>query len=328
MNEKQFSICNIDQWHQAGFTGKGIKIATSDISSLIPSLPYFKGQVIDAFKDWNPVEGSHVDHVVQVLLQVAPDAEIHCMGSNPFENMKYCIEHSIHVFNQSTTGGTTVDEYMKLENEAISKGLFPVCSAGNDGYQGLTSSARKDTFLSVGAVHYGIYAYGIGIYRPDYSSYGEKELDVVGFSGLDVINRWNGTIGITGTSFSSPFVAGMIALYYQWFIQTYRRNPTWKETYTFATTNVMDLEAQGFDIGVGYGLFVLPEINTLPKKEGFKLELYIDKKTAYKNGEQVELVIAPFIKDSRAFIGLRDIAVLFGCKVDYDPKTKKVTITK
>lgn len=51
------------------------------------------------------------------------------------------------------------------------------------------------------------------------------------------------------------------------------------------------------------------------------IDLKIGNKTAHIDGKPVELYVAPFIKDGRTLLGVRDIGEAFGCVMDYGPKT-------
>jgi hypothetical protein len=327
MNEKEKSICRIDQWHRAGYTGKGIKIATKDISGLFPGLSFFHGKVKDPFRDWVPRNNSHVQQVADVLHQVAPDAEIYTLPSSIQEGLQFVIDNGIHLVNNSTTGGYNNDADNALENQAIESGTMFIGSAGNDGESGPGVNHTKDTWLSVGAVHLQTWNNN-AIVRASYSSWGDNDLDCVGFSALkvhDAVGTNPDGFTASGTSFSAPFVTGMLALYYQWFNEYHGRNPRFEETYSFVKANSMDLEAAGFDDKTGFGLFILPEVEKMPKG---KIELFVDQTKGFINGEPVELYIAPEIKKGRTLVGLRDVAELLGCQVDWDEKTRKITIKK
>lgn len=58
------------------------------------------------------------------------------------------------------------------------------------------------------------------------------------------------------------------------------------------------------------------------------IELTIGSKTAYVNGEPVEMDVAPIIKDSRTFVPLRFVSEAMGYNVFWDGVKKTVTITQ
>lgn len=59
---------------------------------------------------------------------------------------------------------------------------------------------------------------------------------------------------------------------------------------------------------------------------GIHILLYIDKKTAYKNGELINLDAAPFIKDSRTFVPIRFVSESSKAAVGWVDETSTVTI--
>jgi hypothetical protein len=324
LNPKEITKSGIDKWHEAGYKGQGMKFGVIDISGIDVNLPMFDGKVKDAFHHWPPTHNSHAQNQITVIREIAPEAEIVLLGHNAVENLKYCIEHELDVVNQSTTGGYTLPEWMEIERQAIEKGTFFVCSAGNDGANGLTGQSRKDTWLSVGAVHVHDWD-NDRIVRADYSSHGEKELDIMSFSSLTVPHTVFGTTNITGTSFSSPFAAAMILLYKQWFKATHDRKPTFEEVMAFVTLNCTDLELPGHDVYTGHGLFRLPDPDELPKKKE-RLEVLLGNDMALKNGQVVHLYHEPIIANGRLMVGIRDIGELFGFNVSWDKQTKKAII--
>lgn len=62
------------------------------------------------------------------------------------------------------------------------------------------------------------------------------------------------------------------------------------------------------------------------KKEGITVEMIIGSKTAYVNGEEVTLNIAPYVKNGRTLIPLRFVAEASGKKVKWDGKTRMILI--
>lgn len=58
----------------------------------------------------------------------------------------------------------------------------------------------------------------------------------------------------------------------------------------------------------------------------YDIELLIGKKVLSVNGEEIEMDVSPFIKDSRTFVPVRFISEALGEKVYWDSKNKVVTI--
>ena len=58
-----------------------------------------------------------------------------------------------------------------------------------------------------------------------------------------------------------------------------------------------------------------------------KVKLKIGSNALIKDGQTVNLYVAPFLKDSRTFVPIRAIAEAFGFNVAWNEKTQEVTIT-
>ena len=60
--------------------------------------------------------------------------------------------------------------------------------------------------------------------------------------------------------------------------------------------------------------------------DGDVLKLYIGRKTAYLNGSPISLSVSPEIKNGRTMVGLRDGAELIGADIDWDSRTREISI--
>jgi len=246
MNEEKKKYCRIDKWHKAGYTGKGVKIAVFE---------NFKG---------------HGANVADILKQVAPDAEIlerpkpglttingHLTPESQGKIRQFywsLVGESVNIVEMSLGGNDTPEIEQAQRGVLLANNVTLITSAGNEGERGLSDAATLDTWISVGACT----LINGKPKRTHYSSIGEK-LDVCGFSGLYLsAGRY-----VHGTSFSAPWVAGMLALWFQWHKEKYGRYPTPEESLGFLKENAKDLLEPGHDPKTGYGLFVLPEISSL-----------------------------------------------------------------
>jgi hypothetical protein len=327
MNEKQKAYCRIDQWYDAGYTGKGIKIGLQDLSvNTVMPLPRYEGKVFDPFgnKFGNQVDG-HIQNTLDVIFQVAPDVKVYLLGGYTSENLAYCRDNGIDLYNFSLDSGWNNPEDNAIELQAQNNGTFFGCSAGNRGSGGLSTQAQKPNWLSVGAVEWRETNGVPSPYRASYSSYdrvGSTDLDVMGFSGLMVLSERYGTMGIGGTSFSHPWVTGMIALYKQWFFMVNNRKPTYAETYKFVISNCFDIESDGYDNTTGFGIFRLPEPSLIKKK----LEMWVGSNLAKLNGVEKKLAVVPKVENGSTVVGLRDIGDLSGGHVNWSQAENKITI--
>lgn len=325
---RELSYCRVDQWHAAGYTGKGIKVLVYEVANpTMINYPDYAGRVKDPLGIcFSSIRGTHMEDVVDTLLLYAPDVEVIVWRDNLPAAVQYCIDNNVDVFNYSASGSYNTAEFNALEEKAIANGTLFVCSAGNDGYLGLTGMSQKDTWLSVGALRMDP-AGNIGrTYYSSYDGYG-NDLDVMGFGDQIFPNTHfpGETKGVTGTSFSSPSVAGMIACYKQWFYEMKSRKPNWTEVYTFILSNCTDLESLGYDQHTGNGIFIMPEVE---KEMEHVVKIKIGSTNAKLDGQDIQFLIAPQIVQNRTMLGLRDLANLLGAQITLNGDEITITYTK
>jgi len=269
MNRKEFDLSGITRWHELGYTGKGIRIA--NLEGTDPSLWFFNGKIKDPFGNVSGVGKNYHGHqTADILHQVAPEADIYILSSSGRygsktaegkfieESIPFMESEGIHLVNASL-GGTNNRILNERIKQAQSHGVTFVTSAGNKAEKGAGGYARSGVWIVVGAVHLS----GKGeILHANYSSIGEA-VDFTQFSGLYVHDARPGyehrTFPVTGTSFSSPMLCGMLALVQQYFLEKVGRTLKQNELYRFMQDNSIDLETEGHDHKTGHGLFVLPE---------------------------------------------------------------------
>ncbi len=269
MNKKEFDLSGITTWHKAGYTGKNIRIA--NLEGTDPSLWFFNGKITDPFNNVSGVGRNYHGHqTADILHQVAPDADIYILSNSGRygsgtaegkfieESIPFMESEGIHLVNASLGGinNRILNERIK---QAQSHGVTFVTSAGNEAEKGAGGYARSGVWIAVGAVRLS----GKGeILRAGYSSI-DEEVDFVQFSNLYVHDARRGyedrTFPVTGTSFSSPMLCGMLALVQQYFLEKVGRTLKQNELYKFMQDNSIDLETEGHDHKTGHGLFVLPD---------------------------------------------------------------------
>lgn len=271
-NKKEFEICGILRWHEKGYTGRGIRIA--EIEPARPDLWFYDGKLKDPFGIGAKSQlNSHGQKVFDVAHQVAPDADMYSLYSSITANsngvsgnfvektLPYAVENGIHIIGASLSGVNNAALNEKIK-EAQEHGIVFVTSAGNEGEKGLTGFAASNMWIAIGAVGWNDRLKEI--FLKDYSSRG-PELDIVCFSGLYIHDARNPdrVFSEEGTSFSAPMLAGMLALVQQFFLEKAGRALYQDEMEQFIYEHVIDLGAKGFDQEYGYGLFVLPEPETI-----------------------------------------------------------------
>jgi serine protease AprX len=133
---------------------------------------------------------------------------------------------------------------------AVSKGMIVVNSAGNSGgsfWQYIGAPADGDSVFSIGAVDgSGNYA-GFSSTGPTFD--GRMKPNVVAQGqGSTIIDPWTGSVSSgSGTSFSSPITAGMVACLWQ-------ANPTKRNTEILEAIQQSGSQANNPDYFLGYGI--------------------------------------------------------------------------
>ncbi|WP_139994537.1 copper amine oxidase N-terminal domain-containing protein [Paenibacillus paridis] len=97
--------------------------------------------------------------------------------------------------------------------------------------------------------------------------------------------------------------------------------------YTLYRRHTVDpTKAPGYDQRTGHGVFRLPEIIAAPTYD--VITATVGSVIGTYNGDRVNLAAAPQLIDGRVFVGLRDVAELFGASVAWDNAKKTVTIKR
>lgn len=307
-NKKEFEKSGVLNWWSKGYKGSGIKIAVLETSVSMDNDVVLNDDKIIIHGEIADNDSGHASCVCRVIREVAPEAEIHVFRAGDGE--KYIQNHidEFHLVNCSFTGSGLGH----AEN-------FPpiICASGNNGSKKKVSyPARYEHTIAVGAYEE---------FRDLTASYsqGGKGLDCVAFTDIYIPNSDGTSFPFNGTSCATPMLTGMLALYMQ---KAGKKN--WQEIRELIQSNCVDVMEKGFDNYSAFGLFVLPNPDTVESAvKDMVIEMTIGSKTAYVDGVKTELLRAPEAKDGTTLVPIRFVAETLGCQVDYDNKTKKITIT-
>ncbi len=343
------AFLGITKWHEAGYTGKGIKIMSDE------SVCEKKHSDVISPKGFNSKSG-HGDDVMSHIKLVIPDAEhIAFTFGGTFtkyeyksECAEYIKENKVHIFTTSNLGAYPSQGHQKAMQDCIEAGCIFFSACGNDGEKGVRGESKCDGYWTIG----GVRPKFTGKYDGEDPIYNWNEFHKVRYSSagpeLDFVTLAE-ILGVAGTSFCSPVFAGMVGLVQQFFIEKIGRRLTRLEMEVFIKDNLIDVELEGFDELTGHGLFVLPEPEMIKISdyvtdmnvgdfidysgfpqiggEDMKAILTIDNHIICINGEEKVYDVAPFIKDDRTFVPVQFLRDM-GFDVEWNEATRQVIISK
>lgn len=225
VDAEKFDYLGITRFHELGYKGEGISFVSRETLSV------------------------HGRKVYDIMKLVAPEADLY-YGKEYSKD----VDESNDVYTTSYFKAS--DEYStnkKKSTELFNNDVFLVCAIGNDAEESTTELSKQPWWASVGAC-----TLKDGKPARMYYSGVSKDID---FMSLTNITTENGLF--TGTSCAAPMFAGMCVLVQCFFKKNIGRKLTNLELLEFIKDNCVDLQAEGFDNFTGYGLFRLPDPNTI-----------------------------------------------------------------
>lgn len=270
--QEMLAYARIDRWHAAGYDGRGVTIAS-----------------------WEDLDSDHGRTIADILRTVAPGATIiarqrpgwrvtngHIRQRDLAAARAFyegLIADGVNICTLSSS--SAADDMERLQREILlPAGIVLFAAAGNEDEDGLSRSGRREDWISVGACE-------LRAGRPvlaDYSSAGE-ELDLCGFC----------PPGLAGTSFSSPWVAAMTALWWQWYREELDDAPSRDVTLAWLRANAEDLGDTGHDARYGWGLLRLPE--EIPQADSEPEPTPTPELTLAPHSEEESLMAYPIEQD-------------------------------
>lgn len=316
--QKNNEFSNIPNWWEHGYTGKGVAVwnmegYTSHSGHGKTSRKRIFGSAPDAtVLSGSVTYASSVTELKNPTVLWEQDEDL--SGKNqirvPLE--EFIATHNIKVINASLSpapfsypGYKTHPEWKRL----IEK--YDLCcfaSSANDSNRDKAFDNSDYGWWYVGACYF-FGGHEDDIRRHGYSNGGEG-LDFIDFTG-----DWS------GTSSSSPYLAGKCALVRQRFPRFNRF-----QVYEYMKQNCMDLGDAGEDKLFGHGLFILPPIKEDVKPKGDD-DVEITKTKVLVDGviKEVKRVMV----NNENYIRLRDMEDVLGiCDVDYDAEKNLPIVRK
>ncbi|MCI2253081.1 S8 family peptidase [Domibacillus sp. PGB-M46] len=262
---------NVPVSWNAGFTGRGVKIAVVDTGvAAHPDLAVAGGASFVSYTTSYQDDNGHGTHVAGIIgaesngfgtKGVAPDADVYAVksleksGSGSLSSIlagiDWAITNKMDIINLSLGTQTNSAAFQALVDKAYASGILVVAAAGNDGSASGTDDtvdypARYDSAIAVGAVD-------SSLKRTSFSSTGSTV--EIAAPGQSIVSTYlnNGYARMSGTSMAAPYVSGELALLKQ-------ANPTADAVRlrTILKDTSKDLGTAGRDSWFGYGFMQAP----------------------------------------------------------------------
>lgn len=289
--KEQLTYSGVTAWHEAGITGEGVVIWNAETNTRE------HGQISERrIRDAAPgatiisaEQGMKMDndHIIE---------EYVTYQGQRYSTEAFIREFNVKVINKSKSGSHNLGPLSPFWQDLKERYNLILCNAvGNEGTGDWGGSIPYDQAIYVGAA-----SLIKGKPKRDYYSSVTKELDFMQFTG-----NWS------GTSFSSPCLAGMAALLAQ-----VKPSITQDEVYTYFVNHAEDMEANGPDDYTGYGLAKMGSID-----EDWEGNEMVTKTKIKVDGKIKE--VKRILKNGENYIRLRDFEDVLGiCDVEYDAKEK------
>lgn len=263
-NKAIHEYTGVAAWHAAGYTGKGIRVATAE--TLDPA--DWPGKLMHSLRE-DVRTSNHSAMTTGVLFEVAPDVEVYAISTAtqhlaepPYSDLYHTYmpklaELGVTLLFASLTGPSPRDYEREWAQEFIgaNDSLTQFWAAGNDGENSYNRRLKLTDTTGVGA-------YQLINGKPLPAGY-TSETEYVAFAAPTgahyQLPKWDSSAPSSGTSAAAPYLCGMAALVQQFFTEKTGAPLKRDALLRFFRDNCVDIADPGKDVQSGYGAVVLPD---------------------------------------------------------------------
>ena len=308
--KQQNDFTGVTAWHNAGFTGKGVRVWNMEDRSDHGSGT--RQRILDAAPDADVTSASHY---LKFSNGVLLEEHVHASPMDLAADL-FCQMNGFDIVTASLAGNQkSTEEARRMLYGGLRRkyNLTMFNSAGNDGSDGVKGGRIPETEAIYTGACMAFKSNYDDLRMWNYSSIGDEE-DEVDFSTF--------TGGLNGTSFSTPYLAGIAAL-----LMSRYGKMTSAEVYQYLKMIARPIPTghpykENYDLWSGYGVPILPD----PKRK--LVRMVIGSKTYMTDGQECQMDTAPFIKDNRTFVPIAFVAIALGAQVRWFPMEQRVSIIK
>lgn len=267
------SLINVRDAHEKGFYGKGIKIGILDtglreaghdgfnLSNVMRADSFVRGEnAIDDNGHQTNVQSIIGNKLLSHVPGILPESRLYiakCLdkyGNGRRNELIHATENlidmGVHIINASLSFGSSkvVDEYRKVIEKGVKKGVLFIFSSGNRGANESDFPSNEPNVICVGAVD-------VNQKRAVFSNQ-SMDVDCVapGVNILGCHHKKDTWVNMSGTSQAAPHVTGIMGLYFSKFFNMFQKYPNFEQSYQIMKDNCTDLGLKGQDASYGFGL--------------------------------------------------------------------------